>query len=157
MMQLGTCKGKNKFEICNGLLRILSTQPTVSSMTFVLILLKIRLAGVFGYIFLFLKSPVKSIIQRSNQWDYMTVCGIVVLAVTSALPIYLHEPFPWIIANPSFPVKILLNFPAKEVLYYYLKRRVMSVAEMSYQQICHLKTWEDILWTMKILVLNTFT
>ena len=67
MMQLGTCKGKNKFEICSGLLRILSTQPTVSSMTFVLMLLKIRHAGVLGYIFLFQKSPGKSIIQRSNQ------------------------------------------------------------------------------------------
>ena len=67
MKQLGTCKGKNKFEIRNGLLRILSTQPIVSSLTFVLILLKIRHAGVFGHIFLFQKSPVKSITQRSNQ------------------------------------------------------------------------------------------
>lgn len=79
--------------------------------------------------------------------------------VSSALPIYLHELFPWIIANPSFPVKILLNFPANEVSYYCLKQGVMPVTEMSYRQIYHLsyfKTWEDILWTIRILVLNTF-
>lgn len=155
---MGTCKWKNNFEICSGLLKIWSTQPTLSSLTFVLILLKIRHAGVFGHIFLFLKSPVKSITQRSNHWDYLTV-WLWFWLVSSALPIYLHEMFPQIIANPSFPVTILFNFPANDVSYYYLKRGVISVTEMSYQQIYHLsylKTWEDILWTIRILVLDIF-